>query len=275
MPALRWLLYAATVSASHLTIATLNANGVRSALRRGLAGWLDTTRPGVLLLQEVRADPMPEVFAALGYQSVWHPAQRPGYSGVAILSRYALSDVQIGFGDEAMDHEGRLISARVGELTVASLYLPSGARGERQAFKDRSLALLNAWVQARLPGPLVIGGDLNVAHQNIDIRNWKSNQKNSGFLPHEREWLGNLLSLGLDDSHRRELGEAAEYTWWSNRAGAYENDVGWRIDYLLAAGVQLRGVRAQRDARLSDHAPVIGTVEVQPGSPPHPKLTPP
>lgn len=203
---------------------------------------------------------MPEVFEPLGYRSLWHPATKAGYSGVALLSREALTDVSVGIGDALIDDEGRLISGELNGVRYASLYLPSGSSGEaRQAFKDRSLPLLTAWVRGQLArGPLVLGGDFNVAHREIDIKNWRSNQKSSGFLPHERAWMTGLLDLGLQDGHRHSLGESPAYTWWSNRAGAYASDVGWRIDYLLAAGVQLSGVQAYREARLSDHAPLGG-----------------
>ncbi|GGJ61908.1 exodeoxyribonuclease III [Deinococcus aquiradiocola] len=243
-------------------VVTLNLNGLRSALRKGLLPWLEEHAPDVLLLQEVRASSMPEVFAPLGYHSVWHPASRAGYSGVAILSREALQDVVIGIGDPLLDDEGRLVSGVLHGVRYASLYLPSGSSGEeRQGFKDRSLPILSAWVQARLQeGPLVLGGDFNVAHREIDIRNWRGNVRNSGFLPHERAWMGELLALGLRDTHRETLGEQAAYTWWSNRANAYANDVGWRIDYLLSAGVDVRDVTAHRAARLSDHAPLGGRV---------------
>ena len=240
-------------------VVTLNLNGLRSAVRKGLPEWITAQEPDVLLLQEVRADPMPDVFDALGYHSVWHPAQRPGYSGVAIASREPLSAVETGFGDELLDAEGRLISGVVGGVRYASVYLPSGARGERQDFKDRSLPLLSAWAaSATARGPLVLGGDFNVAHTELDIKNWRSNQKNSGFLPHERAWMTELLASGLHDNHRAALGEQAAYTWWSTRAGAYDNDVGWRIDYLLSSGVKLAQVQAHRAARLSDHAPISG-----------------
>ena len=239
---------------------TLNLNGLRSALRKGLLPWMEEQRPDVLLLQEVRADPMPEVFSPLGYHSLWHPASKAGYSGVALLSREPMQDVVVGIGDDLIDNEGRLVSGVLGGIRYASLYLPSGSSGElRQEFKNRSLPLLSGWVAQQLrTGPLVLGGDFNVAHREIDIKNWRSNQKNSGFLPHERAWMGELLALGLSDSHRASLGEQTAYTWWSNRAGAYTNDVGWRIDYLLTAGVQLKGVQAHRAALLSDHAPLGG-----------------
>ncbi|WP_291423464.1 exodeoxyribonuclease III [Deinococcus sp.] len=245
-----------------LKVTTLNANGLRSALRRGLAAWVERQQPDVLLLQEVRAGPMPE--ALPGYASAWFPAQKAGYSGVAILSRHELSDVRTGMNHVQMDHEGRVISAVIQGVRFVSVYLPSGSSGEeRQGFKDRILGEYQVWVEGLLAGgiPLVIGGDYNVAHREIDLKNWRGNQKNSGFLPHERQWMTDHLRGGLTDTHRLHLGDTPEYTWWSNRANAYANNVGWRIDYLLAARVHIRNVGVDREACLSDHAPLSGQVE--------------
>ncbi len=248
-------------SPASLKVSTLNANGIRSALRKGLAEWTGREAPDVLLLQEVRASPMPDALAHLGYHSAWFPAQKAGYSGVAILARQPLEDVRVGMNHDEMDAEGRVLSARIGGVRYVSVYLPSGSSGEaRQGFKDRVLGGFQDWT-ADLIGegePVVIGGDYNIAHQEIDLKNWRSNRGNSGFLPHEREWMTRHLASGLTDTHRVTLGEEAEYTWWSNRAGAYANNVGWRIDYLLSAGVTLGGVRVDRGARLSDHAPLSG-----------------
>lgn len=247
----------------NLKVTTLNVNGIRSALRKGLVAWVERQEPDVLLLQEVRADPHPQALAHLGYDSAWFPAQKAGYSGVALLSRRGLEDVRVGMPHDEMDAEGRVISAVVGGVRFVSVYLPSGSSGEtRQGFKDRMLLDFQPWVNALLAEgrPVVLGGDYNIAHREIDLKNWRSNQKNSGFLPHEREWFTGHLQSGLVDAHRAHLGEQAEYTWWSNRGGAFENNVGWRIDYLLAAGVSVRDVSVDRDAKLSDHAPLSGWV---------------
>ncbi|CAM3520231.1 exodeoxyribonuclease III [Deinococcus frigens] len=247
-----------------LKVTTLNVNGIRSALRKGLADWAARESPDVLLLQEVRAPPMPDALAHLGYQGAWFPAQKAGYSGVAILARRPLEDLRVGMGHAEMDAEGRVLSARIGGVRYVSVYLPSGSSGEaRQCFKDRVLGDFQDFTGRLISegGPVIIGGDYNVAHREIDLKNWRSNRGNSGFLPHEREWMSAHLQSGLTDTHRATLGSAAEYTWWSNRAGAYANNVGWRIDYLLSAGVQLGGVRVDREARLSDHAPLSGRLE--------------
>lgn len=250
-----------------LKVTTLNANGLRSALRKGLLAWIETHDPQVLLLQEVRADPMPEVFAELGYHSAWFPAQKAGYSGVALLSRQPMQDIRVGMSHTEMDAEGRIISAEIAGIRFVSVYLPSGSSGElRQGFKERILEDYGAWVAELLTEgkPVVLGGDYNIAHQNIDLKNWQSNQKNSGFLPQEREWMTTHLAEGLTDTHRLSLGEQAEYTWWSNRANAYANNVGWRIDYLLAAGIAVTEVSVDRAARLSDHAPLSGLIAAEP-----------
>jgi len=246
-----------------LKVTTLNANGIRSALRKGLADWAARAAPDVLLLQEVRAPPMPDALAHLGYYSAWFPAQKAGYSGVAILSKQPLGDVRVGMGHDEMDTEGRVLSARIGGVRYLSVYLPSGSSGEaRQGFKDRVLGDFQDFTGGLMAEgePVIIGGDYNVAHREIDIKNWRSNQKNSGFLPHEREWMTAHLASGLTDTHRATLGDEAEYTWWSSRAGAYANNVGWRIDYLLSAGVNLDDVRVEREAKLSDHAPLSGWI---------------
>ncbi|AZI43387.1 exodeoxyribonuclease III [Deinococcus psychrotolerans] len=265
-------------SLTSLNVTTLNVNGLRSALSKGLLGWLERHAPDVLLLQEVRAEPLPEVFAALGYDSCWHPAQKAGYSGVALLSRRGLSDVQMGMNDPEVDAEGRVLSAVVEGVRFASVYLPSGAsRPERQLFKERVLVDFAEWTRGHLSvpdaessqddnetktaaprPPLIIGGDFNVAHTELDIKNWQSNRNKPGFLPHEREWMSQYLALGLRDSHRDHLIDRREYTWWSNRANAFNNDVGWRIDYLLAAGLPLTEVWVERRERFSDHAPLSG-----------------
>ncbi len=241
-----------------LTVTTLNTCGLRSALRKGLPEWLRAAAPDVLLLQETRCDPMPDVLAEAGYTSVWHPAVRAGYSGVAIASRRPPDRVEVGLGHADYDDEGRVLTAHFGPLAVVSAYLPSGSSGpERQAFKERCLTHFLEWVKARVAqGPLLIGGDLNIAHTPLDLKNWRTNQKNSGFLPHERAWMDELLALGLRDTHRAHLGERAEYTWWSTRGQAYANDVGWRIDYLLAGGLESGEVLVDKAARLSDHAPL-------------------
>lgn len=241
-------------------VTTLNLNGLRAARRKGFDQWLARVQPEVLLLQEVRAPAMPEALENLGYYSAWHPAEKAGYSGVAIASRTPLEQVELGMGRSEIDREGRVISAVTQGIRFASVYLPSGTSGPvRQAFKDEVLGHYQQWTTERLrEGPLVLGGDYNIAHTELDIKNWRGNRKNSGFLPHEREWMTRHLASGLSDTHRLYLGERREYTWWSQRGQAYANNAGWRIDYLLTAGVSLEQLWVDRPARLSDHAPLSG-----------------
>jgi exodeoxyribonuclease-3 len=239
-----------------MRVTTLNLNGLRSARAKGLLPWLATRAPDLLCLQEVRSEPEPELFAELGYHSAWAPAKRPGYSGVALLARWPLEDVQIGIGDPLIDEEGRWIAARIGRLRLVSLYLPSGSSGaERQAAKERAMQLLTPHLLA--PGPRILAGDYNIAHREVDLKNWRSNRQNSGFLPQERAWLDQLTSYSLSDVHQRLLGEGSCYTWWSQRGQAYQKDVGWRIDLQLASPDVAEGARAwlvDRAIRLSDHA---------------------
>lgn len=244
---------------SAFTAVSLNVNGLRSALRKGLLEWLERENPEVVLLQEVRAPAMPEVFAPLEYSSLWLPAEKAGYSGVAMLSKsHILQPVAGDFHSLALS-EGRAITAISGGVRLVSVYLPSGSSGEaRQAVKNEMLPRFDAWLRD-LPRdlPLLAGGDYNIAHQEIDLKNWRSNRNNSGFLPHEREWMTAHLGGGLVDLHREFLGEKSEYTWWSNRGQAYANDTGWRIDYLISRGLRADWVRVDRPARLSDHAPLV------------------
>lgn len=247
-----------------LKVATLNANGIRSAIKKGLIEWLAQQQPDVVLFQEVRAEPMPAPLAEIGYETVWFAAQKAGYSGVAIASKFPLQDVQYGINQAEMDSEGRVISAITEGVRFVSVYLPSGSsREERQAFKERMLPEYQNWVdELRKDGvPLVLGGDYNVAHQNIDIKNWRANLNHPGFLPHEREWMTQHLASGLSDNHRLTLGEEPEYTWWSQRTNAFATNSGWRIDYLLSSGITLKNVRVDRSVRLSNHAPLVGILD--------------
>lgn len=251
-----------------MRIVTWNVNGLRAALSKGYARWLDTLRPDVVLLQEVRAlpDQLPEGWAApAGWHVAWHPAEKKGYAGTAVWSRAPLDEVRTGLGD-APDSEGRVLRVRTGGVEVVSVYLPSGASGpERQASKEAWMARFAPWAAARLAegGPIVIGGDLNIAHTPDDIHDPRGNAQNSGFLPHERAWLGALLDQGWTDAVRATEGpRRGPYSWWSNRGQARALDRGWRIDYLLASpnlAGRVHRTETWRPAALevSDHAPVV------------------
>lgn len=255
-----------------MKITTWNVNGLRAALRKGFSGHLEQIRPDVLLLQEIRCVPeqLPEdIRQPEGWHVVWNPAEKRGYSGTAIWSRWPLSQVRLGIGCEETDSEGRVIQAEVRGLTIASVYLPSGSSSDaRQQVKERWMGRFQEWVQQQPDSvPVVLGGDLNIAHTERDIFYAKANEGTSGFLPHERRWFDSLLDGGWHDLVREHFGPVqGPYSWWSNRGRARELDRGWRIDYLLSnplARPLLRTAAVHREAGLqvSDHAPV--TVELQ------------
>ncbi len=229
--------------------------------------WLPTVSADIVCLQETRIQAAERAraggFALAGYHSRFVDAVKPGYSGVAIYARRAPDAVIEGIGTEDFDHEGRWLEFRYGSLSVISLYLPSGSASEaRQQFKYRTLDWLQAQL-ARLQAEgrqCIVCGDWNIAHRPIDLKNWRGNQKHSGFLPEERAWLDRLFDGPWLDSFRVLEPEAAVYTWWSNRGQAYAKDVGWRIDYqIISAGLRahLRAARVFREPRFSDHAPYL------------------
>lgn len=257
-----------------MRITTWNINGFRAAAKKGLLEQVKRLNPDVLLLQEVRALPHqldPLHAAPDGWHVHWHPAQKPGYSGVAIWSRHPLKIECVGLANDGSDHEGRLVVTRVGPVRVASVYLPSGSSGEhRQAEKDRWLAAFLPWCEQFTSSrvPTILGGDFNIAHTNRDIFHWKSNQKTSGFLPHERAWMTDFLGQGWLDFVRAQAGDVdGPYSWWSNRGQARALDRGWRIDYVVGnRAAEKRAGRAWIDREagiaISDHAPVSVELEV-------------
>ncbi|MFG0293969.1 MAG: exodeoxyribonuclease III [Phycisphaerales bacterium JB065] len=256
-----------------MRVTTWNVNGMRAALRKGFPEVLERLNPDVLLLQEIRATPdqlPPEWREPDGWHVHWHPAQRPGYSGTAIWSREPIRILNTGHGIEGTelgegDPEGRLVHAQTGPIRVASVYLPSGSSGEhRQVQKDLWLHVFRDWAAGVFNArtPTLLGGDFNIAHTENDIFHAKSNQNTSGFLPHEREWIGELFDSGWHDFVRAQAGERpGPYTWWSNRGRARELDRGWRIDYLLGnkAASKIAGsfhIDREAGTTVSDHAPV-------------------
>jgi exodeoxyribonuclease-3 len=254
-----------------LRIVTHNVNGIRSACTKGLWQWLMEQRADVICLQEVRADEkvLPDVARApKGWHAFHHFAARPGYSGVALYSRVKPDKVTVGLGWDDMDPEGRYVQADFGKLSVASLYIPSGSSGEtRQAVKYSFLERLETRLRTarRQRREWAVCGDFNIAHKEIDLKNWKANQKNSGFLPDERAFLDRLYSdVGFHDAFRVVNQQAEEYTWWSNRGRAYENNVGWRLDYqAVSPGLAEKVQRASvfKELKFSDHAPL--TIDYQ------------
>jgi exodeoxyribonuclease-3 len=252
-----------------MKIISANLNGIRSAAKKGFFEWLQTQTAEVVCVQELKAqaaDMAPEFLHPAGYHGYFHYAEKKGYSGAGIYSKAPAKNVIIGFGNPEFDAEGRYVECDFGALTVISLYCPSGSSSdERQQAKFRFMeAFLPHLLALKNSGrEVVICGDWNIAHQQIDLKNWKSNQKNSGFLPEERAWLSRVFDeVGLVDVFRRlqpdATGEA--YTWWSNRGQAWANNVGWRIDYQIAtAGIAAiaRAASVYKEARFSDHAPLI------------------
>jgi exodeoxyribonuclease-3 len=252
-----------------LRILTLNLNGIRSAAGKGFFAWLADQRADVVCVQELKAqeaDIGPALRAQAGYHAWFHCAEKKGYSGVGIYARTVPDRITAGIGNSEFDAEGRYLRADWGKLSVISLYLPSGSSSaERQAAKFRFMELFLPHLAAlRAEGrEIVICGDWNIAHKEIDLKNWKSNQKNSGFLPEERAWLSRVLDeRGWVDVYRclhpDTTGDA--YTWWSTRGQAWAKNVGWRIDYQIgtpgiAAMAKLAGVF--KDQRFSDHAPMM------------------
>ncbi len=250
-----------------MRIVSANLNGIRSAATKGFFTWLETSGTDVVCIQETKAQEhqlAADTFNPAGWHRYFFDAVRPGYSGTAIYSRVKPDEVKTGLGFELCDTEGRWLEAKFGDLTVVSLYLPSGSASDAaQARKDVFLVALMPILKARREAgeKLVICGDWNIAHKEIDLKNWRGNQKNSGFLPHERAWLTQLFDeVGYVDAFRIVDQRPERYTWWSNRGQAYANNVGWRIDYHIVSP-ELRDKITSADIytgeKFSDHAPLI------------------
>jgi exodeoxyribonuclease-3 len=252
-------------------LTSLNLNGIRSATSKGLHAWLEKTAPDCLCVQEIKAhhDHIAGQFEQLaGLRGHFHCAEKKGYSGVGVYSKAEPSDVRVGFDGAEFDAEGRYLELRFDTLrtkrSIISCYFPSGSSGEeRQQAKYRFLGLIYPHLQLlKSQREFVLCGDINVAHREIDLKNWKSNQKNSGFLPEERAWMTQLLTEGgLTDVYRQLHPDTtdASYTWWSNRGQAYAKNVGWRLDYHLATPALAGGARSceiYKGEKFSDHAPV-------------------
>ena len=257
-----------------MRIISLNANGIRAAARKGFFDWLPTTGADVVCIQETKAQEHQlgdELFRPEGYHSYYFDAEKKGYSGVAVYARRKPDAVIRGLGFDEFDREGRYIEARFGKLSVASLYLPSGSSSEeRQAAKFRFLDRFMPYLKKlrRRRREYVLCGDWNIAHRQIDLKNWRSNQKNSGFLPEERAWMDELFGpRRYVDAFRVVNQEPDQYTWWSNRGRAWDKNVGWRIDYQVLTpglGGTVRGASIYKDERFSDHAPLTIDYDLDP-----------
>lgn len=250
-----------------MRVVTLNCNGVRAAARKGFFEWLPTLKADVVCLQETRASQSQldaEIFWPDDYFCYYFEAQKKGYSGTAIFSKVEPNTVTKGLGFELADDEARYIQADYEGFSVASIYLPSGTSGEvRQVLKmDFLKRLSNDLLRKKRDGrEYIICGDWNMCHKEVDLKNWKANRKNSGFLPEEREWLDELYgTIGFRDAFREVNKEDGQYSWWSNRGQARANNVGWRLDYqVVTPGLADKVIKASifRDKSFSDHAPVI------------------
>lgn len=252
-----------------MKIISYNVNGIRAAMRKGFIDWLKSADPDVVLIQETKATPDQvdtHLIEEAGYHHYWFSAQKKGYSGVAIFSKKEPKHIEYGTGIESMDFEGRNIRADFDEVSVMSMYLPSGTNIARLEHKLEYMDLLQDYVndlKKEYPN-LVIGGDYNICHEAIDIHDPVRNKKVSGFLPVEREWIGNFIQSGFIDSFRHLNKEPDNYTWWSYRANARANNKGWRIDYnMVSETLEENIVRAVilKDAMHSDHCP--HTVELK------------
>lgn len=250
-----------------LKVITINLNGIRAAARKGFFEWLQTVNADVICLQELKAQEKelqhPQ-FCPPGYHAFFHYAEKKGYSGVGIYTRHEPKHVVTGLGWETADQEGRYVAVDLGGLWVASLYLPSGTSGEhRQVVKYDFLDRYEQQLKQIKQGTdeFIICGDWNIAHKPIDLKNWRANQKHSGFLPEERAWLDKLFDeIGFVDAFRTVNQEADQYTWWSHRGRAWDKNVGWRIDYqIITPNLKptVKSADIYKEQRFSDHAPLL------------------
>ena len=252
-----------------MRVISLNLNGIRSAASKGLYPWLANQNADLVCLQELKAqaaDLSLEMLNPPGLHGYFHYAEKKGYSGVGLYAGRQPERIVEGLGIADIDSEGRYLEVCFGNLCVVSVYLPSGSSSEeRQQAKFSFMAHFLPHLEnlARSGQEIILCGDWNIAHQEIDLKNWKGNRKNSGFLPEERAWLSEVFArLGFVDVYRRlypEQGEAA-YTWWSNRGQAWAKNVGWRIDYQIATpgiAARARSASVYKAQRFSDHAPLI------------------
>ncbi|MBA2654511.1 MAG: exodeoxyribonuclease III [Gammaproteobacteria bacterium] len=250
-----------------MRVITINFNGIRSAAKKGFFDWVVTQNADIICVQETKAQMEHldhSLYCPLPYSCHFADAEKKGYSGVGIYCKKEPDNLIRGLGWDCPDREGRYIQADFGELSLASLYMPSGTSGEERqtvkyAFLDRYLEVLKRIRQESRH--YIICGDWNIAHKQIDLKNWRPNQKHSGFLPQERAWLDTLFDeVGMIDAFRVINQEPHQYTWWSNFANAWQNNVGWRIDYqIISPSLQdkVKSVSIYRDQKFSDHAPLI------------------
>lgn len=250
-----------------MKIISANLNGIRAAHRKGFFDWMPASGADVICIQETKAqvDQLDDdILQPAGFHGWFHSAEKKGYSGVAVYARKEPLAVTYGLGWEDFDAEGRYLQLDYDKVSIISLYLPSGSSSEER--QQRKFDFLERFTprleEMKASGrEYIICGDWNIAHKEIDLKNWKSNQKNSGFLPEERAWLDDLFDrIGFVDAFRLVNEEADQYTWWSNRGQAWAKNVGWRIDYHIITpglGNTVKGASIYKDERFSDHAPLI------------------
>ncbi len=250
-----------------MKVISINTNGIRAAARKGFFEWFRRENADVVCIQETKAQKNQledEVFHPHGYFSAFSDAQKKGYSGTAIYSKLKPLQVIKGFGESEFDNEGRYLEFRYKNISFISLYAPSGSSGDhRQQSKDRFLESFKVYLQSlrRRRREFIICGDWNIAHKEIDLKNWRPNQNNSGFLAYEREWLTEIFdSIGYVDAFRVVEPRAEQYTWWSNRGQSWDKNVGWRIDYQVVTPKMkpvIKKASVFKEQRFSDHAPLI------------------
>ena len=251
-------------------VISYNVNGIRSAMSKGWLDWLQAVNPDIVCLQEIKANPEQldlNLFNERGYKHFWFPAEKKGYSGTAILTKNEPDHIEYGCGIKEYDFEGRVIRADYGDVSVMSVYMPSGTTGDiRQTFKYKWLDDFQNYIdELKVKRPnLIIAGDYNICHKPIDIHNPVSNANSSGFLPEERAWLEGFINSGFIDSFRHFNKEPHNYTWWSFRAGSRDRNLGWRIDYQMVSNPlenSLKRAILLPDAKHSDHCPVMIEVD--------------
>ncbi len=254
------------------TFLTYNVNGIRAAMTKDWCGWVKSVNPDVICLQETKAQPDQldlAVFSEMGYNTYWHSAEKKGYSGVAIFSKRNPDHIEVGCGMNQYDSEGRILRADFGDFSVLSCYFPSGTTGdERQGFKMKFLADFQKYINdlKKIRPNLLICGDVNICHTEIDIHNPVSNKDTSGFKPEERAWVTAFLASGFVDSFRHLNKEPKNYTWWSYRAGSRKKNLGWRIDYHLISAPLLSKLKRSvilPEAVHSDHCPSLVELDLK------------
>jgi exodeoxyribonuclease-3 len=251
-----------------MRIVSYNVNGIRAAIKKGLIDWLQTYPVDVFCVQETKATPNDidlSLFTNMGYHVAWYPAQKKGYSGVAVFSKQKPNKIEYGTGHEMSDFEGRVIRVDMGDITIINAYFPSGTSGdERQNYKYQWLNEIQSWLhelQKERP-QIILAGDYNIAHREIDIHDPKGNKKSSGFLPEERDWMEQFLATGWTDSFRfKNPQSTGAYSWWSQRFPSVRlQNKGWRIDYLCTTQIMEKRIVSASILPLvkhSDHCPIV------------------